>query len=170
MNFCHSSTHLVTQMLNHFYIISNFHLYPFHLGEPKISQALCQDACQYLLVIVSQGTKELKRYFLGKFGRRLSSWISSSPKRSFYHGGSCDCQVKFKNLSHHHLSPLRNNWLKDNHIIGRLLKPHTKNTIFINFAARNTLVAEQFSAVQLMFSVFPNVDKCLPFCFLRRSV
>ena len=69
--------------------------YPFHPGESKISQALCQDACQYLLVIVSQGTKELIRYFPGNFGRRLSSWISSSPKRSFYHGGSCDCQVEF---------------------------------------------------------------------------
>jgi len=47
----------------------------------------------------------------------------------------------------------RQNWLEENHVIGRLLKPHTKNTIFINFAARNTLVAEEDSGVQSMFSV-----------------
>ena len=52
---------------------------------------------------------------------------------------------------------LRQNWLEENHIIGRLLKPHTRNTIFINFAARNTLVAEEGSTLQSMFSVFPNI-------------
>ena len=55
---------------------------------------------------------------------------------------------------------LRQNWLEDNHVTGRLLKPHTRNTIFINFAARNTLVAEEGSGVQSMFSVFsvfPNI-------------
>ena len=52
---------------------------------------------------------------------------------------------------------LRQNWLEDNHIIGRLLKPHTKNTIFINFAARGTLIAEEGSTLQSMFSVFPNI-------------
>ena len=59
----------------------------------------------------------------------------------------------------HNNSP-RQNWLEDNHIIGQLLKPHTRNTIFINFAARNTLVAEEGSGVQSMFSVFsvfPNI-------------
>ena len=50
---------------------------------------------------------------------------------------------------------LRHNWLEDEHIIGRLLKPHTRGTIFINFAARNSLIAEKNSLVQSMFSVFP---------------
>ena len=50
---------------------------------------------------------------------------------------------------------LRHNWLEDDHIIGRLLKPHTTGTIFINFAARNSLIAEKNSLVQSMFSVFP---------------
>ena len=54
----------------------------------------------------------------------------------------------------HLLFTLRQNWLEENHVIGRLLKPHTRNTIFINFAARNTLVAEEGSGVQRMFSVF----------------
>ena len=35
-------------------------------------------------------------------------------------------------------SSLRHNWLGDKHIIGRLLKPHTIGTIFINFVARNS--------------------------------
>ena len=51
---------------------------------------------------------------------------------------------------------LRHNWLDDAHIIGQLLKPHLTNTIFINFAARRSLVAEEDSATQLMFSVFPS--------------
>lgn len=45
---------------------------------------------------------------------------------------------------------------EDNHPIGRLLKPHMIGTMFINFAARNTLVAENNSLVQTMFSVGRN--------------
>ena len=149
-------------MLNHFYIISYFHLYPFHLGEPKISQALCQDACQYLLVIASQRKKsQYDDIFQASLADASVHEFPHHLRDHFIMEAVAIARLNslsgflFKDLSHHHLSPLRNNWLKDNHIIGRLLKPHTKNTIFINFAARNTLVAEQFSAVQLMFSVLP---------------
>ena len=48
----------------------------------------------------------------------------------------------------------RHNWLEGNHTIGRLLKPHIENTIFVNFDARNTLITEKNSVVQRMFSVF----------------
>ena len=39
------------------------------------------------------------------------------------------------------------------HLIGRLLLPHTSNTIFINFIARHSLIAEEDSGVERMFSV-----------------
>ena len=57
---------------------------------------------------------------------------------------------------------LRHNWLEDDHIIGRLLKPHTTGTIFINFAARNSLIAKKNSLVQSMFSVFPVFLRIMP--------
>ena len=51
----------------------------------------------------------------------------------------------------------RLNWLDDVHIIGQLLKPHLTNTIFINYAARRSLVAEENSAIELLFSVIPYI-------------
>lgn len=48
---------------------------------------------------------------------------------------------------------LRHNWLNDDHLIGRLLKPHMTGTIFINFAARHSLVKTKDSLVQQQFSV-----------------
>ena len=47
----------------------------------------------------------------------------------------------------------RHNWLNDDHLIGRLLKPHMTGTIFINFAARHSLVKTKDSLVQQQFSV-----------------
>ena len=52
------------------------------------------------------------------------------------------------------LISLRHNWLGDKHTIGRLLKPHTKGSIFIMFAARHALISEGFSLVEQQFSVF----------------
>lgn len=51
------------------------------------------------------------------------------------------------------ISIARHNWLEDDHFIGKLLKPHMTGTIFINFAARHSLVAPKNSLVQRMFSV-----------------
>jgi len=44
----------------------------------------------------------------------------------------------------------------EDHIIGRLLKPHMTGTIFINFAARHDLVKPKNSQVEKMFSVGRN--------------
>ena len=49
--------------------------------------------------------------------------------------------------------PNRHNHLGDSHIIGRLLKPHMTMTIFMNFAARHSLVKPEDSIVQNQFSV-----------------
>jgi len=51
------------------------------------------------------------------------------------------------------ISIARHNWLEDDHMIGRLLKPHMTGTIFINFAARHTLVAEKNALVDHQFAV-----------------
>ena len=120
-------------------------------------------------VTVSQKTKVLIIYFLGQFGRRLCSRVPSPPSRSPGHGGSYNCQVEYdasvpfqRVLTR---TSFRQNWLEENHVIGRLLKPHTTNTIFINFAARNTLVAEEDSGVQSMFSVFSVFPWTFPLFF-----
>ena len=49
----------------------------------------------------------------------------------------------------------RHNWLDNDHIIGRLLKPHMENTIFVNFRARDTLMAETDSYMENYMSVCP---------------
>jgi len=51
------------------------------------------------------------------------------------------------------ISIARHNWLEDDHMIGRLLKPHMTGTIFINFAARHTLVAKKDALVDQQFAV-----------------
>ena len=49
--------------------------------------------------------------------------------------------------------PNRHNHLGDSHIIGRLLKPHMTMTIFMNFAARHSLIKPKDSLTQQQFSV-----------------
>jgi len=82
--------------------------------------------------------------------RKLFAWM---------HVALADAQIH--EFSHHlrdhfvmeAVSVARHNWLNDDHLIGRLLKPHMTGTIFINFAARHSLVKTKDSLVQQQFSV-----------------
>ena len=90
----------------------------------------------------------------GGFSWCNGSRVFLSPERSLYHGSCVHCQVFIICCDSWNTFTPRHNWLEGNHTIGRLLKPHIENTIFVNFDARNTLIAEKNSVVQRMFSVF----------------
>merc|ERR1712037_1061130 len=64
------------------------------------------------------------------------------------------------------ISIARHNWLEDDHMIGRLLKPHMTGTIFINFAARHTLVAKKDALVDQQFAV----SSVFSICSIQYSV
>jgi len=84
---------------------------------------------------------------------RLFAWM---------HVALADAQIhEFPHHLRDHLvmeavSIARHNHLGDSHIIGRLLKPHMTMTIFMNFAARHSLVKPEDSIVQNQFSVGRN--------------
>ena len=91
--------------------------------------------------------------FLGGFGRCTDSRVSASSEGPLSHGGSQHCKVFVNINTDLECGSLRHNHLGDSHIIGRLLKPHMTMTIFMNFAARHSLVKPEDSIVQNQFSV-----------------
>ena len=108
----------------------------------------------------------------GGFSWCNGSRVFLSPERSLYHGSCVHCQV-FKVCcdSWNTFTP-RHNWLEGNHTIGRLLKPHIENTIFVNFDARNTLIGKKASIVQRIYSVHSLLYQlhCCIFLFRHASV
>jgi len=110
----------------------NLEFLAIHLSSPHATHA------PYL---VTKETEEL---------RKLFAWM---------HVMQADAQVhEFPHHLRDHfvmeaISIARHNWLEDDHVIGRLLKPHMTGTIFINFAARHTLVAKKDALVDHQFAV-----------------
>lgn len=82
--------------------------------------------------------------------RKIFAWM---------HVALADAQIhEFPHHLRDHLvmeavSIARHNHLGDSHIIGRLLKPHMTMTIFMNFAARHSLIKPKDSLTQQQFSV-----------------
>ena len=96
--------------------------------------------------------------YSGGVGGRADSRILAPSQGPLCHGSSQCCEVFAKFpfetiLARQKCYTLRHNWLNDDHLIGRLLKPHMTGTIFINFAARHSLVKTKDSLVQQQFSV-----------------
>ena len=91
--------------------------------------------------------------FSGGFGRCTDSRVSASSEGPLSHGGSQHCKVSVNINTDLECDSLRHNHLGDSHIIGRLLKPHMTMTIFMNFAARHSLIKPKDSLTQQQFSV-----------------